>query len=401
MLKKILCILVLSAGLFAYDSIDEALKNGVTKGDLILYTNWLYRSKNSIAPSQSYGKNLATYSYLGNLGYILGNVRLGYTSGFYKNIRASISFAASLDFYNQHKNLNIGYTNRGLDSQADFFSGNTAGLGESFLEYFDGDTSIKAGRLAISNDFSSMLSDGIWIRNKSLEKLLLEGFWVADSGRMDYFQMTNFRRLNTRNQAGVFYAGAKYDPMDELLSFKAYTYLAPNVFYAIGGRIKSDYAGENFKFGAQAGAAYSIESLTKNAYEVDLSGYAGLNDILVFRAGYINTAKSSGLGSLNIMGDNLAPFFIWGGKALRIYGDAHLIYGMISSKIKRFQFFVTYATTAFSNSTTHSRQNEIDFSTEIGITQNLLVIFNLLNTHLDSNILPTLTQVNGGVRLKF
>lgn len=393
-----LCI----SSLYGYDSLDEALKNGVTKGDVIFYGDWVHKSSDSLAPSGSYGKNLATYGYLGNLGYLLGSVRLGYTSGFYKNVRASISFASSFSFYNQHNNLNIGYSSGRLDSQADFFDGNEASLGESFVEYFDGDTSVKAGRIAINNEWSNMLSDGIWIRNKSIDKLLLEGFWVANSGRIDYFQMTNFRQLNTKNSSGVMNLGAKYYVFDELLAIKAYSYFAPGMFYAFGSRISSDYRGEKLRFGAQAGATYSFEMLRPHdAYALDLSAYVGLSEVLNFKLGYVRTDKDSGLGSLNLMGDNLLPFFTWGGKALRIYNDANLFYGTLSSKIKRFSFFLTYATTSFSGLQGYSRQNEIDFSTEVGVTENIFLLFNLMNTHLDSNILPTLTQMNGGVRLKF
>lgn len=395
-------LLVSFSFLYSYDSIDEALKNGITKGDVIFYGDWQHKSANALAASQGYGKNLATYGYLGNMGYLLGSVRLGYTSGFYKNVRASISFASALSFYDHHKDLNIGYSSGHRDSQADFFDGNEASLGESFIEYFDGDTSIKAGRIGINNEWSNMLSDGIWIRNKSFERLLIEGFWVGDSGRIDYFQMTDFRRLNLKNASGVMNLGIKYYFFDELLALKAYSYFAPGVFYAFGSRVSSDYAGERLKFGAQAGITYSFETmLPKNAYEVDLSMYAGWGDLLNFKLGYIRTDKNSGLGSLNIMGDNLAPFFIWGGKAFRIYNDANLFYGMLSSKIKLFNFFITYATTSFSDGKLSSRQNEIDFSTEISVTENIFVLFNLMNTHLDSNILPTLTQINGGIRMKF
>ena len=395
-MRKLSLILGLCAGLLAYENIDEALKNGVTKGDMIFYGNYqkLINGKaGNFTPN-----NLATYSYLGNAAYLLGNIRLGYTSGFYKNVRASISFAASAALYNQHKSL-ISATGK-YDAQIDFFNHNQASIGESFFEYFDGDTSIKAGRIAIDNEWINTLVDGLWVRNKSINNLLIESFWAKTYGRIDYFQMTDFRNINSRNIFGIANIGVKYDIFEDMLTAKAFLYFAPQVFTALGGRIKGQYANENIKMGGEAGFSYSFEHLagSQNGYELDISGFVGYKEIIKFKAGYIHTGKEAGWGSLGILGDRITPFFIWGGKAVKTQPNANLFYGSISSTLQQFTFSITYGTTSFG---ANSRQNEIDFTTEVSITNNVLVLINILNTHLDSSIIPTLTQINGGVRLKF
>lgn len=384
----------------AYDTMDDALKNGITKGDVILYGQWQGVSRGI---GQSYGKNLATFRYLGNLGYLVGSVRIGYTSGFYKNVRASLSFASVLSLYNVHKNLDFGYTSMGRDFNADFFSGSEASLGETFIEYFDGDTSIKAGRIFINNEWTNMLSDGLWFRNKSLNKILIEGFWSRKSGRVDYYQITDFRSLNPKNDSGVFNLGVKYSPLEDSLSLKLYTYFSPAIFYSLTARAYSDLSAlnEKLRFGVQGGISYSFEADSKNSYEFDLSGYIGFKDIIVFKSGYVGTSKNSGLGSLNTMGDSILPFFVWGGRAIRIFKDANLFYLQATSNVKSVNFCILYAITSFSNGMQSSVQNEINLSTEIKITQNIYTVINLLNTHVNSNILPNLTQINGGIRIKF
>ncbi|CBG39419.1 Opr family porin [Helicobacter mustelae] len=399
MRKKLALLCVCVGFLWSYDSIDEALKNGVTKGDLIFYTDWqkLGSGRAMIFPLSQ----LATYGYLGNTGYILGNIRLGYTSGFYKNIRASISFAAAQPFYNLHKNLHLPTGN--LDSNKDFFSTSQASIGESFLEYFDGDTSIKGGRIAIKNEWINTLTDGIWIRNKTINKLLLEAFWARTYGRIDYHQMTNFYAVNPKNGFGIANLGVKYEPLEDLLTIKAYSYFAPNIFTAFGLRATSSFATEKFSLGGEIGGTYSIEhgKNAPNAYEIDGHVYGGYKEIVQLTLGYIHTAKKAGWGSLESLGDRVAPFFVWGGKAVRTQKDANVFYGAIKVKVQRFNFSLIYGTTSFVHNAGHFRQNELDFTTEIRITNNIFMLINLLNTHLGSGAIPTVTEVNGGVRFRF
>ena len=68
----------------AFESIDDALKNGVSKGDLIFYGNYIGGLSGTQTTVGNKQAGLASYGYLGNMGYFLGNVGLGYTSGFYK-----------------------------------------------------------------------------------------------------------------------------------------------------------------------------------------------------------------------------------------------------------------------------------------------------------------------------
>ncbi|MGX2972918.1 hypothetical protein [Helicobacter sp. T3_23-1059] len=407
----VLCAISLSV---AFESIDDALKNGVSKGDLIFYGNFIGGVNGTQRVVSNKNAGLASYGYLGNMGYFLGNVGLGYTSGFYKNFRASVSFRAMASFYDSKKGAG--------NVKEDFFNSNQAALAESFIEYFDGDTNVKVGRIDIKNEWVNTLTDAIWVRNRSLENLLIEGFWAYDFGRIDYYAMTHFVRPS---QAGVYYLGAKYYFLDDRLTLKAYTYFAPPIFTAVGGNLQADFdIGEKFTLQARTGGAYSFEH--KNALQIVqasgkndggvfyLQGNFSMKNAFEIAAGYVLTGYKAGFGSLGLLGEDISPFFVWGGRVLKTQPNANLIYGKISAKLKRFNFFVAYGGTfydALESSTgangiatlnrIKSTQNEVDAGFEIWFSDNVIGVVNVVNTHLDSRGVPTLTQVNGGLRLAF
>lgn len=395
-----------------FESIDEALKNGVSKGDVILYGNYVGLQKGSAMSVGDEGLGLAHYAYLGNLGYLVGNVGLSYTSGFYKNFRASLGFRAVASFYDAHTGFFAPTGGRG-DTRADFFNQNQAAIAESFIEYFDGDTSVKAGRIAIANDWVNTLTDGIWVRNRSFEKLLLEAFWVNDYGRIDYYQMTRFYRPT---KIGVYYTGLKYYIVNDALSAKFYTYFAPPIFTAVGGRIDGKVSFLDFELKGNVGYAYSIEhnnTLTtsgivnshKDANALYAQASFGLPNVFDVAVGYIHTGKESGWGSLAMMGNTIDPFFVWGGKVLKTQPNVNLIYAQIATKVERFNFLITYGASFYdyisSTTRTKANQNELNLAMEIGFTHNVIGVINVLNTHMDSMGVPTMTQVNGGLRLMF
>lgn len=395
-----------------FESIDEALKNGVSKGDVILYGNYVGLQKGAPTTIGDPNLGLAHYAYLGNLGYLVGNVGLSYTSGFYKNFRASLGFRAVASFYDAHAGFFAPTGGRG-DTRADFFNQNQAAIAESFIEYFDGDTSVKGGRIAIANDWVNTLADGIWVRNRSFEKLLLEAFWVNDYGRIDYYQMTRFYRPT---KVGIYHAGAKYYILNDALTARIYTYFAPPIFTAIGGRVDGKISFLDFELKGNVGYAYSIEhentlatSGIVNSHKDGNALYAqasfGLPNVFDIAVGYIHTGKESGWGSLAMMGNTIDPFFVWGGKVLKTQPNVNLIYAQLATKVERFNFLLTYGASFYDyvagTTRTKANQNELNLAMEIGFTRNVIGVINVLNTHMDSLGIPTMTQVNGGLRLMF
>ena len=121
--------------------------------------------------------------------------------------------------------------------------------------------------------------------------------------------------------------------------------------------------------------------------------------------GYIHTGKQSGWGSIAIMGNSIDPFFVWGGKVLKTQPNVNLLYAQVSTRVDRFNFLITYGASFYDyvsgTTRTQANQNELNIAMEIGFTRNVIGVLNILNTHLDASGIPTMTQVNGGLRLAF
>ena len=90
---------------------------------------------------------------------------------------------------------------------------------------------------------------------------------------------------------------------------------------------------------------------------------------------------------------------------LKTQPNVNLIYAKLATKVERFNFLITYGASFYdyvsSTKITKANQNELNLAMEIGFTRNVIGVINVLNTHLDSLGVPTMTQVNGGLRLTF
>ena len=115
-------------------------------------------------------------------------------------------------------------------------------LKDTFLEYFDGDTSIKAGRFFLSNEWVSNQVDGFWVRNRSLENLLLEMYWLYSYGDVTPTSMSALTRYNP-NWSGLTHLAAKYNltTKDSELWSKLSTRIAYAVNYLLGAGGGGEY----------------------------------------------------------------------------------------------------------------------------------------------------------------
>lgn len=411
-LKASFFSIILATNCFAgYKTIDEALKNGISRGDAIFYGNYL--SLQSGSSGFVSNNKIGEQKFLGNTGYFQGSVGLGYTSGFYYNIRAAISFRAAQNFYNAR------------DANRDFNPSALIDLADSFLEYYDGDTAIKAGRFMPSNEWINHLIDGVWIRNASLRNLLLEGIWAYEYGRVSFFEMSEFKKIPNKGN-GYFNVGAKYYMSKNQSDYKNSSYLqifslfAPNIFSSIGGRAHLAYRfnNTNIWLGLDGGGAFSFEDKTsiysfkRNTGELDIRGHFGFS-AASFSVGYILTGQS-GFGSLGSLGigvnntinpkkshEDIIPFFVWGGRAIRYMPNAQLLYGSVLLNVfdDKLVSYLSYGVTFFGDNKLFT-QNELNFALSVFVTNTISAILFVTNSHLGSGI-QNYTQVNGGIRLSF
>ncbi|RDU73133.1 hypothetical protein CQA66_02610 [Helicobacter aurati] len=392
-----------------YTTLDDALLNGTKKVDVVLY-----------------GKYTNTSG-----GYINGSVGLGYITGFYYSLRAAISFRAAQSFFDSQNAFrrDFGGINGTIIGDSAIL------LGESFLEYFDGDTAIKAGRFQPISEYVNTLTDGIWIRNASLKNLTLEGMWAYRMGRVSYYEMLPFTRLGGSDSIGWFDVGGKYFLSNNKGDNKSSMYISifstfiPNVFGSVGIRWHSGFRfnGSETWFGVDAGFAGSFEdhqsrfSADNNTFLFDaklIFGFSWL-DIVV---GYVMSGRG-GMGGLNSLGvgngtqaddslfyKNIHPFFVWGGNAIKFGRNAKLIYAAsrLSFFDNKLSAYVAYGATFFdgysgrygSNNTTGIIQNELNVMVEFAITRTLNVVAYVTDTHFGRGV-PNIFQVNGGFRFMF
>lgn len=410
-----------------YTNLDSALLNGNKRVDLLIFGDYL-ASQNGIYTNNLFGDS----KRVGNLGYINAQVGLGYTTGFYYNLRFAVSFRATQALLNFNHAMRKDFTPNTANS---VFGDSSVALGETFLEYFDGDTAVKLGRFQPISEWISHLVDGILVQNGSFKNLVLEGLWAYDYGRVSYYEISPFRALG---DFGYFNVGARYYLFGNQRNLKDSTYInafasfVPNIFVTLGVRAHwAKVFSNTFWMGVNAGFTGSIEdhshirSFNNNTFFIDAKVMAGIKNI-DFMVGYAGSG-AAGMGSIGALGagsgtqidmnnafyKNVQPFFVWGGRAIKMGANAHLLYaaGRFSFFDSKLNAYVAYGVTFFNgtryyggvrangSAITGLIQNEIDAMVEFKITNTLSAISHITTTF--NKGVSNSFELNGGVRFMF
>lgn len=398
---------------FSYENIDDALSNGISNGDVIFYG--VHTTDTS---SQQGVKNA-------NAGYGAGSIGLAYRSEFYKNVRFMISFRASSMFYQLHTDSlwddDINSPNRKGskgDGSMDFYASYRTMLGQSYIEYSNGKTSVQAGRIFAKAQWADRLVDGVYVSNKSLPDTLIEVFWAKNNGYVQYNKMTAMSNVNPHNTLGLFGVRLKHSFFDEILSLEGFYNGAPSIFNAFGVKLNtkythsSAYVGGSLSVSSTLEGSHSLKGNSRDSFVVDVRAYLGVKDIfessangLELSGGFIQSG-ANGVGSLNIIGNNVSPFFMWGGRAFLLGDEAGLGFGKINFTIHRISLAFVYGTTRFTQKATQNaifdKVNELNVLCEIGISEHFMVLFNLLNTHGGNKLIyPHQNALHFGLKLSF
>lgn len=410
-LKKFFLFSISCLGAIAYDSIDEALKNGNTQGNVGSLNNYLKPNYND--PDLK----------MQNAYYNAITMGMIYRSAFYKNMRLSVGFRAAYPVWQWHRDSNWGLSNgenryikRG-DMSLDFDPFYRVLLDDTYIEYFDGDTSVKLGRFYLENEWASNQIDGLWIRNRSLENLMLEFFWASQYAEITPIKMTAFIQPNS-HKSGYFYTAAKYYFQD-LFWTKFYMFSAYSVALGIGISANVEYKFSSSKIGLTFNTARSFEFANGTKWlnaQKNIKGGDGIDfdakfyiesklnrTLLGFNLGYIQTGKYSGWGSLNQLNDTISPLGI-GNVFKRGILDTSLFYATLYTSIDALNFALLYGSASFvrqSLGNKYHRQNEIDLIIKFNFSQNVSAFLNLYNTHLGNSAIPNATQLQAGLTLSF
>lgn len=177
LMKKFFLLLFFS--LLQANDFITSLKNGEISGDVGIVAD-ITESKPSQQNSDKYRNN----------AFIAGSLGLYYQSGLWHNLRANLGFRSAIPLYQASKQSAF---SGGLGSAArDFWDKNIAMLARSHLEYFDGDTNIKLGRIENGSDMISNHFDGIYLSNHWLDWLFLEFFYMHSYGTVLDRELSGF-----------------------------------------------------------------------------------------------------------------------------------------------------------------------------------------------------------------
>lgn len=396
MIKKSV-ILMFIAMIFATQNLAsefiEALRGGEKSGDINLLFDY---TRDRSAPK--------------NRAYLATSFGLYYKSEFYEYFRLHLGFRGALALWELNKKTqNLG--GKG-DSARDFWDKNIAMVARSYLEYFDGDTSVRAGRIEHKTDMIDKHFDGVWISNKSAGWLLIDAIWINQVGRVLDRELSGFEKFSRFDGGASKYGGGYYLGLDfevkEWLHLKIYGLTSPKIYSFIAG--KASVEGEYFD--ASVGYVGGIEhqhsvfanqpnkSHFSHLVHIDLGGkYDSQYGLFYATLGYRNTQGKAGIGSLDFTGNSFNPFFEFGGDALHLAKDLQLVYGKLGFKVSFLDIYLTYGYNFFKGVNTsavkqNSSQGEVNFYFDWKFSDFSSVILRVLNTHGTESSISNKTNVH-------
>ena len=386
---RIFIVIFLFVSFIFSNGFTDAVKSGVKEGDIYLLFD--YADSSPKLSDTRYQKN----------SFLAASFGLYYHSAFYGYFRAHIGFRGAIPLF-QADRRSIYPGGRG-DASRDFWDNNKAMLARSYLEYFDGDTSIRVGRLEDDTDLIANHFDGLWIQNKSLGNLLIEFVWINQQGTVLPRELSGFEKLNTK-YGGAYYLGATLDLFD-FLKLKLYGLTTPQLYSFVAFKADLDTQYITASSGIVTGFEHKNSEFRDSVsllFNADIRFRA---NIFYGKLGYIRTGSSVGMGSLQLTGNSFTPFFYFGGDVLNYQRNVNLFYGQFGIDSNIVKTYLVYGYNMFnrnlSTDTTNYSQGEVNFYFDWKTSSHTNVIFYLLNTHNGKAAVPVITQTGIAFRLGF
>ena len=388
-MRLIFFIVFFISSVFANSFVD-AITSGKKEGDIHLLFD--YTNSNPDINGTKYQ----------NSAFLATSFGLYYHSAFYGYFRAHIGFRGAIALIQGNRKST--FSGGSGDAARDFWDSNKAMLARSYLEYFDGDTSIRLGRLEDGTDAITNHFDGLWFQNKSLGFLLIDFIWINQQGTVLPRELSGFSKLNTK-YGGAYYLGATLDVFT-FLKLKLYGAIIPQSHSFIGFKAALDVANHaNANLGILSGFEQK-NSEFRNKTSLLLHADIGYKYNIFYGAlGYIRTGSSVGMGSLQVTGNSVTPFFYFSGDVLNYERNVNLFFGKFGIDADIIQAYLVYGYNIFNrNLSTDDRkytQGEVNLYFDWKTSEATNVIFYLLNTHGGKAAIPNLTQTGIAFRLGF
>lgn len=408
---RIVFVMIFVVGSVFANSFVDAITSGEKEGDIHLLFDYT---------SSSPDLNGTKYQ---NSAFLATSFGLYYHSAFYGYFRAHIGFRGAIPLIQGSRKSSF-QGGRG-DAARDFWDANKAMLARSYLEYFDGDTSIRLGRLEDETDALTNHFDGLWVQNKSLGFLLIDFIWINQQGTVLPRELSGFEKLDTK-YGGAYYLGATLDLLS-FLKLKLYGALTPQLYSFVGFKVALDVSHATASAGILTGFEHKnspFRNKTSLLFNADI-GYK--YNIFYAKLGYVRTGSSVGMGSLQVTGNSVTPFFYFSGDALNFARNVNLFYGKLGIDANVIQAYLVYGYNTFNKNQYRGVYNDLWYSAYGYNTLNnnlsadnkkysqgelnlyfdwktsdaTNVIFYLLNTHGGKAAIPNLTQTGIAFRLGF
>lgn len=300
---------LLSTNILGADSIKGAFENGKVSGDITLY-----------------GENVNVSSGTDS-GYTMGSIGIEYETDTYKGYKAEVAFRTNHDFSEKE---NGDYAN-GTEPKAALSKANISYTNEN--SYF-----IKAGRQEIDlewiGDYHEAVVAGLtYIPNTTIVLGHTERFMAVDNDGA-------LSRMADIGTNGAQVLDVKYTGIDNL-TINPYYMNADKIFDAYGLKVTADIEG----FGLTAHYAATNEDVAGTA-DGDIVHFEVNKDIenISLVAGYIQTDKNGGIGSISTLGDNIDPMEDLGNTYT---ADSTSYYASISTELSGFNLGAAYGTNSY------------------------------------------------------
>ncbi len=381
-------ILMLIASFCIADGFVDAITSGEKEGDVYLLFDYTDSSP-----------DISRTKYQ-DAAYLAASVGLYYTSSFYGYFRAHIGFRGAIPLIQSSKGIMFD-GGRGAAAR-DFWRSDRAMFSKSYIEYFDGDTSIKAGRLEQKTDLVDKEIDGIWLQNKSLGYLLIDIAWINQYGRVLPRELSEFDKFDTK-YGGAYYLGLTLDVIEEMLKLKLYGQISPQFYSYLALKAMLDIQYINASAGVVGGFEHKNSSFRdENSFLFNADVGFDFN-IFYGKLGYIKSAPSVGIGSLGSVGNTFSPFFYFSGDALNNQRNVDLVYAKLGIQANVLKAYIVYGYNSFNlnhsiDSSKYS-QGEVNVYFDWNIFEATNAIFYFINTHGAKQAIPTINQL--GLAFKF
>lgn len=330
-LSLVACGLLLSSSaMFAEsNSVKEAFANGTTSGDITVY----YESTDSKTGTDT--------------GFTAGSVGVDFATDTFNGFSAAFGARAQHEF---HEKNNTDY---------DGAFANDAVLHTAAIKYAIGGAFISVGRQAIDLEWLGDYNESVVAGITAIPDTTIILGYTDRQAEIGFDTTADFAEVTTH---GAYVADVKYEGIEGVV-LNPYIYSAPNVADFYGAKVTYD----TDMFGVTGHYAQSSEDVAGTA-DGDIFNLEGrLNVVgIALAAGYIQTDKQGGVGSISAYGDNMSPL----DDGENVYGtDATTYYGSASYSIADLTLTALYGTTEYNAA--NDDTDELNLIAEYAITEEL------------------------------